>query len=212
MVDVGAHRGFFVAAASRLVPRGRHLAVEPIAELAARLCRLYPQTDVIEAAVAERTGTAEFLVHRREPGLSSLERWRRFDSDDGETVERRTVPIGTLDEHLEGRPAPRLVKIDAMGAQVRALAGARRSLARHRPLVLLYNRLVETDDVASTCNGVWDEIEAAGLRLSLLGDWLTGRPPLDRRRFLSLCGHFEDAEWMFVAHPPRSRGEPSRGR
>lgn len=200
-VDIGCHRGLFLAQALRLAPGGRHVAVEPIPELAERLCRLYPAAEVVAAAVADRPGTRTFLRHRREPGLSSLRPWRALvESPD---LERLVVPVTTLDALVTDWTDLRLVKVDAMGAQVEVLAGARRSLATHRPFVLLYNRLVEGDDVAAVCRAVWREIATAGLRLSRLADWLAGRPPLDERSFLAACGHFDGAEWMFLAHPPR---------
>lgn len=200
-VDIGCHRGLFLAQALRLAPEGRHVGVEPIPELAERLRRLYPAAELVGAAVADRPGTREFLRHRREPGLSSLRPWRVLvESPD---LERLVVPVTTLDALVADWPSLRLVKIDAMGAQVEVLAGARRTLATHRPFVLLYNRLADGDDVVAVCRAVWRELERAGLALSRLADWLAGRPALDERTFLAACGHFDGAEWMFLAHPPR---------
>lgn len=199
-IDIGCHRGFFLSPALRLAPRGRHLAVEPIPELAARLRRLYPAAEVVCAAVADRVGTSVLLRHASEPGLSSLRPWRVLVESPG--TARLEVPLVTLDALAAGRPRLRLVKIDAMGAQVEVLAGGRRTLAEHRPFVLLYNRLAEGDEVEAVCRTVWREVAGAGLALSRLADWLAGRPPLDERAFLGVCGHVAGAEWMFLAHPP----------
>lgn len=201
-VDIGCHRGLFLSQAVRLAPRGRHLAVEPIPELAERLRRLYPRAQVVAAAAGDRVGTGTLLRHPTALGLSSLRPWRSLTGDPA--VARIEVPLETLDTLVEGWPALRLVKIDAMGAQVQVLEGARRTLAAHRPFVLLYNRLVETDDVEAVCGRVWQEARAAGLALSLLADWLARRPPLDERGFRAACGHVEGAEWMFLLHPPRA--------
>jgi FkbM family methyltransferase len=198
-VDIGAHRGFFLSRALRLAPDGRHLAVEPIPALGERLRRLYPRAEVVTAACADRVGTSVLLRHPSEPGWSSLRPWAVLVENPG--VERLEVPVATLDALVEGWPTLRLVKIDAMGAQVEVLAGARRTLARHRPFVLLYNRLADGDDVEATCRAIWREVHSAGLALSRLEDWLAGRPPLDAAQFLAICGHFEGAEWMFLAHP-----------
>lgn len=200
-VDVGCHRGFFLSQALRLAPRGRHLAVEPLPDLAARLARLYPRAEVVAAACGDRVGTTSLFRHATEPGLSSLRPWRHLL--ESPSVTRIDVPLESLDALVEGWPALRLVKIDAMGAQVEVLAGARRTLALHRPFVLFYNRLVEGDDVEAVCRSVWRELATAGLAVSRLADWLAGRPPLDEAGFLAACGHFEGAEWMFLAHPPR---------
>jgi FkbM family methyltransferase len=198
-VDIGAHRGFFLSHALRLSPHGRHLAVEPIREFGERLRQLYPRAEVVTAACADRVGTSVLLRDPGEPGLSSLRPWSVLVDNPG--VERVTVPVTTLDTLVDGWPALHLVKIDAMGAQVEVLTGARRTLARHRPFVLLYNRLADGDDVEATCRAVWREVGVAGLALSRLEDWLAGRPPLDEAEFLSVNGHFEGAEWMFLAHP-----------
>jgi FkbM family methyltransferase len=198
-VDVGCHRGFFLSRALRLAPQGRHLAIEPIPELAARLRQLYPRAEVVAAACADRTGTSSFLRHRAEPGLSSLRPWKSLV--DHPAVERIEVPLTTLDDLVADWPELRLLKIDAMGAQAKVLAGARRTLAVHRPFVLIYNRLVEGDDVEAVSRALWNELRVAGLALSRLEDWLAGRPPFEEASFLACCGHFDGAEWMFVAHP-----------
>ncbi len=200
-VDVGCHRGLFLGQALRLAPRGRHLAVEPLPELAGRLRRLYPAAEVLPLAVADRPGIRNFLRHRSAPGLSSLRPWRVLAGSPD--VECLAVPVTSLDTLVADWPSLRLVKIDAMGAQVEVLGGARRTLATHRPFVLLYNRLADGDDVAEVCRRVWQEIATAGLHLSRLVDWLAGRPPLDESGFYACCGHFDGAEWMFLAHPPR---------
>lgn len=203
-VDVGSHRGLFLAQALRLAPEGRHLAIEPIPALAERLRLLYPRAEVVAAAAADRVGHCELLFHRSEPGLRSLRPWRQLT--ESPEVERLSVPVSTLDVLLEGWTTLQFLKIDAMGAQDQVLAGARRTLARHRPFVLLCHRLAENDDVEGITGRVWEEVRRAGLAISRLADWAVGRPPLDEKGFFALCGHFEGAEWTFLAHPPGSNG------
>ena len=47
---------------SRLAPRGRHRAVEPVPKKAARLRKKFPGVAVPEVALAETQGTNEFFI------------------------------------------------------------------------------------------------------------------------------------------------------
>ena len=49
-IDVGAHAGSMLQRMLRVAPQGRHIAIEPIPELAQRLRVKYPMVTVHEAA------------------------------------------------------------------------------------------------------------------------------------------------------------------
>lgn len=133
--DVGAHAGFMVAAASRLVgPRGAVVAFEPNPENAHRLRRTIEMNGLInvtlrEVALSSRVGTSDFFV----PGSSSM---GSLVPSSG-TGQRFTVETSTVDAEARSLPAPALVKIDVEGSELDVLDGAEALLATHHPPLII---------------------------------------------------------------------------
>jgi len=136
-VDIGANIGFFtLLAAARVGPKGRVHAFEARADNLALLRRSvedngFTNVEVHQCAVSDRAGSLAFfasgtwysngrIVGDDEPGSERLPR----------------VPAVTLDEALAEAPRVDVVKMDIEGAEARALAGMRRLLQRHRPVLL----------------------------------------------------------------------------
>ncbi|HEX6696143.1 MAG TPA: FkbM family methyltransferase [Solirubrobacteraceae bacterium] len=139
--DVGANCGWFAVRAARA---GRAVrAFEPVpatAEYAERNLGRVAGADarVVRAAVADAPGSA--IIHL-------------YSSSGNNSLHERTLPAGhplrrtgdievsvvRLDDLVgsEGFPAPALIKIDVEGAELAVLHGARETLARHRPLVVM---------------------------------------------------------------------------
>jgi FkbM family methyltransferase len=143
--DVGANVGFFSLLATKFVgPGGAVYAVEPVARNAAAIRRNAALNDlrnlsVFEVAADEKSGSAELFVTGWDGG-SSLSAAAISAS---EPVERQAVRVITLDGLIESerlRP-PTFIKLDVEGVELRALRGMRKTLEKHRP-VLLY----EVDD------------------------------------------------------------------
>ncbi|MDX6676130.1 MAG: hypothetical protein QOE31_182 [Solirubrobacteraceae bacterium] len=133
--DVGANIGYLTLVAARIVgPGGRVVAIEPDASCAAAIrtnaaLNGLDAIEVVEAAAAQRSGTADLVVVRDRL-------WTRLasvgDHHEGEArVQVRTVAL----DDLEG-PPPAVVKIDVEGAELDVLAGMTRLLRDERPLVI----------------------------------------------------------------------------
>ncbi len=131
--DVGANAGFYTLAFSRLVgPTGRVVAIEPLAENVDHLLRHVrlnraDNVQVVQAAVADRTGLAGFAVEASNAMGHLTSRASEY-----------LVPTLTADDLLAQLPGPGpdLIKIDIEGAEAAFLAGADR-LLRHRAPELL---------------------------------------------------------------------------
>jgi FkbM family methyltransferase len=132
-VDVGANLGVVLDDFVRCAPEGRHVAYEPLPELAADLARRYPEVDVRNAAVSDHRGTATFF---RDPAAHSQSSLSVLDRAPGE-LEELEVELVDLDSSLPPDMAPALLKIDVEGAEEQVLRGARETLRRHRPVVVL---------------------------------------------------------------------------
>lgn len=146
VIDVGANTGFYAllaACASRLV---RVLAFEPyrtvfeVLERNIAANRTHGRIEAIPLALSSRTGEATLYIPTQEHGLmetsSSLE--QGFKAVHSEALAIRTV---TLDDFLAGHPLGRepvtLIKVDVEGHEAEVLAGARRTIARWRPVLFV---------------------------------------------------------------------------
>jgi FkbM family methyltransferase len=145
-VDVGANVGFFSVLASILVgPSGRVVAFEPGGENLRRLRANLALNDcnnviVIEKAVTNQVGEAEFFLNSGDSGgnaLWDIGQWPGYLEENGAPL-RVAVPATTLDAEWEQLrlPIPKVIKIDAEGADQRVLEGASGLLAREPRFVI----------------------------------------------------------------------------
>jgi len=136
VVDIGANVGYYTLLASDLVGDcGTVVAFEPTPANVALLHKSieangYKNVTVVAMAVSNRSGTAKLLLGRN----SECNRITPAD-EDGASIRVETV---TLDEYF----APfgmrvDLIKIDAEGAEMAILEGARELLARNPDLIIL---------------------------------------------------------------------------
>lgn len=196
-VDVGCARGKLLTYMVRLAPRGRHFAFEPIPANAAELRRKFPGVSVHEIAVSDALGEATFQHVVSNPGYSGL-RQRTYPHAD-EKIETLRVKTATLDSVLPPDVPIHLLKVDVEGAELLVFRGAVRTLRTYRPVVLFEHGRGGADHYGTTPEMVYDLLAGeCGLRISILEDWLAGRPALDRAGFVA---QFQGLHWNFVAHP-----------
>ncbi|WP_436346445.1 FkbM family methyltransferase [Natronorubrum sp. FCH18a] len=158
--DIGANVGIYALALASGAPDRRVVALEPSPTTVERLARnvrvndLEDQIDMVACGVGDESGERPFYVSTY-PELSAFDRasatrWAATVAD------VRSVPIRRLDDLVcagpDDRPpstdlvvgdlavdlpSPDIVKIDVEGAAPAVLSGARATLERHRPIVLL---------------------------------------------------------------------------
>jgi FkbM family methyltransferase len=146
-VDLGANIGVYTKVLAQLVgPNGRVLSVEPVPDtyriLATNVRRLaLRNVTPVNAAVSDRTGSVTMEIPRYASGGGNFYQAHIVDSrntsDDG--VARISVPATTVDDLLSDDDAARVgvVKCDVEGHELACLAGAKRLLARARPVWLI---------------------------------------------------------------------------
>jgi FkbM family methyltransferase len=196
-VDVGTNRGQVLRDAVRIAPHGRHIAFEPIPELAREVRRAFPDVDCREKALGAEAGQARFCHFRKLDGWSGLRRSPEVSDADGDP-EFITVQVSTLDEELDG-VRPRVVKIDVEGAELQVLQGARSLLADTRP-VLIFEHVAAASRLYDTQPGsVWDVLAESGYEVFSV----TGEGPFSRLAFVEAG---EVVNWL--ATPLETRPEP----
>lgn len=137
VIEVGANIGAHTVHFAKLVgPRGTVLAFEPQRVIFQLLCANVAMNKLFNvrpclAAAGRRAGVLkvpplDYAEERNFGGVSLL------NVVVGETV--RVIRLDSL-----SLPSLRLVKIDAEGMEVEVLSGARRIIARHRPLLYVEN-------------------------------------------------------------------------
>lgn len=131
-IDVGAHHGAILRHMVEFAPQGRHIAYEPLPELAQRLQRAFPQVDVRNRALSDGPGVETFCRVKLDPARSGL---HPLDHAPNEIEELR-VTVEALDSSLPADYVPALLKIDVEGAEQRVLEGAIRTIVTHKPLVV----------------------------------------------------------------------------
>lgn len=189
-IDVGANVGDVLARLVARAPHGRHIAYEPLPDLAAALARCFPHVDVRVAAAAEGPGRATFHRPRRAHTRSTLMPQTLLD----EEADRLDVRLEDLDAHLPPDFAPAFIKIDVEGAEQRVLEGARATLARHRPIVV-FEHGAAAGRAGEASSRLHRLLKDAGLAV-----WdIDGGGPYDAAGFVEVVrgGRL----WTFVARP-----------
>jgi FkbM family methyltransferase len=168
-IDVGAHIGYSTLVISRLVgEQGQVVAYEPFPDNFAVLQENMERNSIRNAvlrclALGEQAGEL-VLEHATGEAPSST------PSAIGYAVEgpraKISVGVDTLDAEVRRlRVAPRLVKIDVEGAELAVLRGARETLRKARPVVL-----VEIHDWGSNRSSeVLNLLRCCGYRVERIG-------------------------------------------
>lgn len=147
VLDIGSNLGIFATMmGARVGPAGRVFAFEPSARIASDLRRVLALNDlshvtVVEAAAADRNGTAEFCDVQEEDVRRESSHLNQVASQRGlAELKQRTATVKTVvvdDLVAEHRIEPSLVKIDVEGAEFLVLEGARKTIGRYRPKLVI---------------------------------------------------------------------------
>ncbi len=176
-VDVGTNRGQVLGEAVRVAPRGRHIAFEPIPELAAQVTASFPQVDCRQMAIGAVAGSAEFCHFRSLDGWSGLRRSPLISDQRGDP-EYFPVEVSTLDAQL-GELAPAVIKIDVEGAELEVLEGGRSVLVRAKPLVIFEHVTAASALYGAAASAPYDLLAGLGYTLFTV----TGQGPVTREDF-----------------------------
>lgn len=183
-IDVGANDGLYsLFAARRVAPTGRVLAFEPSLREFSRLEKnisLNKLTTLLplRMAVSDREGVATLRVagfgHEGQNTLGEF-------AYNIEMAGTEQVPMITLDQMIDRYDLQTMdvLKIDAEGAELAVLKGAKSAIAKFRPLILL--ELVEAALVHQSASqqAIINLLESAGYRFAVFGD--AGRPEMVNR-------------------------------
>ena len=194
VIDVGAHAGQFAKLFAGLASRGHVYAFEPgayarsILQPMLRLRRLNNVT-VIAAGLSDGAGEATLSLPIKRSGSLGFGLGHLGEGSDGRAVQSETVPLVALDRFVAGAGLTRLdfIKADIEGWEMRLLEGARDSLARFHPVLML-------ELVAEHLARAGDRPEHAVALLRSLGYRAFRFDDLDR----ALDGFVGDGDYLFL--------------
>jgi FkbM family methyltransferase len=203
-VDVGFGRGKLLRPMLRWAPRGRVYGFEPRPAAFAALWRelgAHPAARLSSLALSDEAGERAFNHVITRPSYSGFRR-RRYDRP--ERDEQIRVRTARLDDRIAPAERVAFVKIDVEGAELQVLRGARRTIARHQPVIVFEHGLGSADVYGTRPDQVFELLVGeCGLAVSLLDGFLRDAAPLPRAEFRRQFD--DDVNYCFVAHPARSR-------
>jgi FkbM family methyltransferase len=173
IVEFGAADGRDAEASAIRYPKARILAIEPVPKSFQKLAERKRRLDnliVVEAAVADSSGTTTLFI-ASEADASSLSPPVRtgsaFDSH-AESVGQVKVKQVTLDEICKTHSfhAIDILKMDAQGAELSAMTGAKEMLARGG-IRFIYSEVqfIRLYEKACLFHELWNHLEANGFYL-----------------------------------------------
>ena len=192
-VDIGANVGTIAATMVRVAPHGRHILVEPLPDLAARLAEQFEGCEVHAVACSDHEGHETFVRVVERSTRSGLEPGQLRP---GMTTESITVPVTTLDGLLAGRP-PRVVKIDVEGTELDVLRGATSTLENACPVVV-FEHQPDGESGRAESRDIYALLTNADYRVFDID----GNGPLDADAFVDAASR--GRIWNFVATPNRT--------
>jgi FkbM family methyltransferase len=200
--DIGGHHGLMTVIAARSTgPTGVVVTFEPNPHARQQIRRhtaLNRVMNVIleDIALSDEGGEASFFVQAGDVSWNSTLIDGYVEDQDNRFVECITVKTKTLDEYVaETHYAPRLIKIDTEGSEIRILKGAESTIANHRPIVIMEMNPVAAHAARTTISdytGFWGE---RSYRLGVLGTNVLGRytfgdlEPFDEFKHTSTRGY-----------------------
>jgi len=166
VLDIGAYVGMFTVKASRIVgEHGKVVAIEPSPENHAMLvgnCRGLDNTILVKKAVMVRGGVGKLYYSKSAAANSLVVRWKEY-------VKVETITLDDLMSEL-GLEKVDFIKVDAEGAELDVLKGAKRTLEKGTRLAIAAyhtapNGEAEIGQVVEALHGVGYRVQSIkGLR------------------------------------------------
>jgi FkbM family methyltransferase len=169
VLDVGGNIGVHTLEAAQAVgPGGRVVAIEPMPHHAQRIrddaaLNGFRHVDVVQAAVGSAPGEVSIGL----PAEGANEGMYCI----GGQQDAVTVPMRTIDEIVQTQGLARVdvIKMDIEGAEFGALTGARQTLERFRPTILIEVNSPALEAMGSSSEEVMTLLGAMGYRGMRIG-------------------------------------------
>lgn len=195
-IDIGAHLGHILREILKAAPKGKHLAIEPIPHLYQGLQKKFGhRVKVLDCALSDEKGTAEFNLFVDKPALSGLKKRTDFGNQEVKTF---SVQTERLDDLVSPNTRIDLIKIDVEGAEMIVLQGAKALLKRDRPIVLFEFSSGGGSNYHTVPEKVYDIFAESGMQVSVIEYFLKKMQGLSREEFV---GQYRKGyNYFFIAY------------
>lgn len=171
VIDVGAHAGQFTKLFARLAPMGFVYAVEPqsyartILRTALRLNRIR-NVAVVPLALGAASGVATLTLPVKASGSFGFGLAHLGDPETGRAAVREAVGVATLDAMAAALGLARLdfIKADIEGYELSLIEGARQTLRRFRPALLIEHDPARLARAGASNEALWRALVGLGYR------------------------------------------------
>lgn len=195
-IDVGAYRGEILGQIVKIAPKGKHFAFEPVPENHSYLEKKFPHATIHNLALSSKKGKTTFnhVVGRAaRSGLMKVEY-----PDAHQEVREIDVTIDTLDNVIPKKTQIDFLKIDVEGAELGVLEGAKKLIARCKPVIVFEHELEKAQPYGVKAGDAYELLaKDLGMSIYLLEDFLEGKKPLTQKAFADAVK--KNTDFYFVA-------------
>ena len=200
-VDAGCNRGLILKDMMRFAPKGRFLAFEPLPDFYEGLLKDFQSENVkiFDIALSDSKGISSFNYVITNPSYSGLIK-RPYDRPDEKDC-KIEVNTDTLDNILENEQIEKVdfIKIDVEGGEYSVLKGAVNCLKTNKPTIVFEHGPGSSKVYGFTSDDLFELLcNECGLKISLMQDWLLGKPALTQTSFCDLVTRKID--YYFMTH------------
>jgi len=140
-IDVGANIGEFVNRAQKHIPGNNIWAFEPIPKLYKRLKKIFPQANISQIALSDKKDKSAFKIPiiKQQQILTRATLNTTFEEVEETNKQVIQVITDTLDHQIQLLNIDKvsLLKIDVEGHEWKVLDGAKSTLEKHRPVIIV---------------------------------------------------------------------------
>lgn len=203
VVDIGAHIGYYALLEARIVgEKGKVYAFEPVPESIELLRKNielneYSNIEVYQLAIGDKKMIAPMYV-AKQSNISSLREIDYYIAAGGMITREINVEVITLDDFLENKPYPDIIRMDLEGYEYQVIRGMKKILEKQLPLTLFmefhfdFLAREESIEILQTLKGAGFEIADATFETMTTG--------YSRHRFLFYILSFLERKQQPVGH------------
>jgi FkbM family methyltransferase len=197
-LDVGAHKGEILEQIIRFAPKGKHIAIEPIPDMARQLETKFKDVcQVYQCAVSNYNGSTTFNHIKNAPAYSGLQ--QREYAISSPDIEQIAVQVHSLDHLWPISRRLDFIKLDIEGGELHALEGAKNLIEKYKPVIIFEFGLGSAEYYQSTPISMFRFFKTFHMCISELDQWKRGSKGLDEAQFVK---HFQErTAYYFAAYP-----------
>lgn len=196
-IDVGANFGVFINGMSKIAPKGKHYAFEPVPEAFQYLKQYfdYANVELFNVALGDQNGLIDFYLADT-IGYSGIK--ITDAAKQAGPLKKIQVQVKMLDEIIPESEPVDFIKIDVEGAEYLVLKGAVNTIRRNQPYIIFeYERHAEK--YGTQPEELFDFLNNLGLDIWNLEYFLTNKLPFSKAEFIAT--YEKEYEFCYVAGP-----------